>query len=384
MSKTAIIAISRRGSELARSLQKSLGADATLYLDRRFIRDGENATPFDLPVRTLVQHAFESCQQLVLFMPVGAAVRLVAQRLEDKHHDPAVVCVDDGGRFAVSLVSGHTGGADALAEKVASALDATPVITSASHVMGSLAVDLLGEKFGWRVEADSQTVTRASAAMINGEPVGLYQEAGEPGWWPADRPLPDNLRVYSTLEDLASSGCASALLVSDAARIAAEYSAGGGGSPVLVFRPYSLVAGMGCRKGVPASELEDLLASTLDENGLALQCLSVIATADLKREEPGILELAAKLGVLVRCFTTGELNGVFERRDEGLCLPAFQLAGKTIPGFAPTPSPAPQRLVGVAGVAEPAALLASGANRLLVAKQKSAGATVAVARRVFS
>ena len=384
MSKTAIIAISRRGSELARSLLTSFDVGATLYLDRRFLRDGENATPFDLPVRPLVQHAFESYRQLVLFMPVGAAVRLVARRLEDKHHDPAVVCVDDGGRFAVSLVSGHTGGADALAEKVASALDATPVITSASHVMDSLAVDLLGEEFGWRVEADSQTVTRASAAMINGEPVGLYQEAGEPGWWPAGRPLPDNLRVYSSLDDLASSGCASALLVSDATRIAAEYAAAGGVSPVVVFRPNSLVAGMGCRKGVPAAELEGLLSSTLDENGLALPCLSVIATADLKREEPGILELAARLGVPVRCFTTEELNDVFERREEDSRQHAFQIAGKSMPGFAPTPSPAPQRLVGVAGVAEPAALLASGANRLLVARQKSAGATVAVARRVFS
>ena len=370
--------------ELARSLLTSFDADATLYLDRRFIRDGENATSFDLPVRPLVQHAFESCQQLVLFMPVGAAVRLVAQRLEDKHQDPAVVCVDDGGRFAVSLVSGHAGGADALAEKVASSLNATPVITSASHVMGSLAVDLLGEEFGWRVEADSHTVTKASAAMINGEPVGLYQEAGEPGWWPIGRPLPDNLRVYSSLDDLASSGCASALLVSDASGIAAEYAAAGGRSPVVVFRPYSLVAGMGCRKGVPTSELEDLLASTLDENDLALPCLAVIATADLKREEPGILELAAKLGVPVRCFTTEELNDVFERRDEDFCQPAVQMAGKSIPGFAPTRSPAPQRLVGVAGVAEPAALLAAGNNRLLVAKRKSAGATVAVARRVFS
>ena len=384
MSKTAIIAISRRGSELARSLLTCFDAGATLYLDRRFLRDGENATPFDLPVRPLVQHAFESYRQLVLFMPVGAAVRLVARRLEDKHHDPAVVCVDDGGRFAVSLVSGHTGGADALAEKVASALDATPVITSASHVMDSLAVDLLGEEFGWRVEADPQTVTRASAAMINGEPVGLYQEAGEPGWWPAGRPLPDNLRVYSSLDDLASSGCASALLVSDATRIAAEYAAAGGVSPVVVFRPNSLVAGMGCRKGVPAAELEGLLSSTFDENGLALPCLSVIATADLKREEPGILELAAKLGVPVRCFTTEELNDVFQAVDVDVCQHAFQIAGKSMPGFAPTPSPAPQRLVGVAGVAEPAALLASGANRLLVAKQKSAGATVAVARRVFS
>ena len=384
MSKTAIIAISRRGSELARSLLTSFDADATLFLDRRFIRDGENATPFDLPVRPLIHRLFESCQQLVLFMPVGAAVRLVAQRLGDKHHDPAVVCVDDGGRFAVSLVSGHTGGADALAEKVASALDATPVITSASHVMNSLAVDLLGEEFGWRVEADPQTVTRASAAMINGEPVGLYQEAGEPGWWPAGRPLPENLRVYSSLDDLASSGCASALLVSDAARIAAEYAAAGGVSPVVVFRPYSLVAGMGCRKGVPAAELEGLLSSTLDENGLALPCLSVIATADLKREEPGILELAARLGVPVRCFTTEELNDVFQAVDVDVCQHAFQIAGKSMPGFAPTPSPAPQRLVGVAGVAEPAALLASGANRLLVVRQKSARATVAVARRVFS
>ena len=384
MSKTAIIAISRRGSELARSLLTSFDAGATLYLDRRFLRDGENATPFDLPVRPLVQHAFENYRQLVLFMPVGAAVRLVARRLEDKHHDPAVVCVDDGGRFAVSLVSGHTGGADVLAEKVASALDATPVITSASHVMNSLAVDLLGEEFGWRIEADPQTVTRASAAMINGEPVGLYQEAGEPGWWPVGRPLPDNLRVYSSLDDLASSGCASALLVSDATRIAAEYAAAGGVSPAVVFRPNSLVAGMGCRKGIPAAELEGLLSSTFDENGLALPCLSVIATADLKREEPGILELAAKLGVPVRCFTTEELNGVFENSCVDSRQSAFRIAGKNMPGFAPTPSPAPQRLVGVAGVAEPAALLASGANRLLVARQKSARATVAVARRVFS
>ena len=384
MSKTAIIAISRRGSELARTLQTSLGGDAALYLDRRFLRDGENATPFDLPVRPLVQHAFESYRQLVLFMPVGAAVRLVAQRLEGKHRDPAVVCVDDGGRFAVSLVSGHTGGADALAGQVASALDATPVITSASHVMGSLAVDMLGEEFGWRIEADSQTVTRASAAMINGEPVGLYQEAGETGWWPAGRPLPDNLRVHPSLDVLASSDCASALLVSDAAGIAAEYAAAGGDSPVVVFRPYSLAAGMGCRKGVPASELEDLLESTFERNGLDLQCLSVIGTADLKREEPGILELAGKLGAPVRCFTTEELNNVFERQGGDSCQHAFQMAGKSIPGFAPTRSPAPHRLLGVAGVAEPAALLASGANRLLVAKQKSAGATVAVARRVFS
>ena len=107
---TAVIAISRSGSALARRLSASLGEDSTLFLDRRFIGAGEDGAAFDLPVRPVVERAFDEYQRLVLFMPVGAAVRLLAPRLSHKHHDPAVVCVDDSGRFAVSLLSGHTGG----------------------------------------------------------------------------------------------------------------------------------------------------------------------------------------------------------------------------------------------------------------------------------
>ena len=383
MPQTTIVAISRRGSELARSLLPFIDGETTLYLDRRFFREGEAAVPFDLPVRPLIHRIFGDCQRLVLFMPVGAAVRLLAPRLEDKHQDPAVVCVDDGGRFAVSLISGHTGGADALAQLVADALGGTPVITSGSHATGTLAVDLLGQEFGWRVEADSTTVTRASAAVVNGEPVGIYQEAGETAWWPEDLPLPQNIRVYPRLAALTSAGCAAALLISDAANIADECARAGIGKPVVVFRPRSLVAGMGCRKGVPAQELEELLATTFHRHGLALDSLGCIATADLKENEPGIRALADKLGVPVQCYGTDELNAVFDQRGENPPNPPLRQGSIEPPALVPTPSEAPRRLVGVWGVCEPAALLASGSKELLVPKQKSARATLAVARMDF-
>ena len=105
-------------------------------------------------------------------MPVGAAVRLLASSLDDKHSDPAVVCVDDGGRFAVSLVSGHLGGADALAQEVAAALGATPVITSGSHALGVFAADMLGREFGWTIETRPGHLTRASAAPETTEASG--------------------------------------------------------------------------------------------------------------------------------------------------------------------------------------------------------------------
>ena len=82
------------------------------------------------------------------------------------------------------------------------AIGATAVITSASHVLGTLAVDLLGSEFGWRIEASSAMVTRASAAVVNGEQVGVYQDAGERGWWDAGKPLPSNVNLCETVEGL--------------------------------------------------------------------------------------------------------------------------------------------------------------------------------------
>ncbi|CUV03339.1 Cobalamin biosynthesis protein CbiG [hydrothermal vent metagenome] len=350
---------------MARTLAGSLDRDHALFIDRRFRKDDDSGEAFDLPLRPVVKRAFAGYSSLVLFLSAGASIRLLAPLLESKQIDPAVVCVDDAGSFCVSLISGHVGGADQLAQEVAVCLGARAVVTSASHASGTLAVDLLGREFGWRLKADATTITRASAAVINGQPIGIWQGAGEPGWWPDGKPLPENIAVYATLEDLAASACATALIISDTTGDLETLLAD---KITVVYRPRSLVIGMGCRRGVPVEELESLLAEALRENGLSAECLAEIATAEIKRGEPGLEQLAERHRVPLSFVQANELNGVFE----------------TNPGAITSKSERAHGLVGVWGVAEPAALLTAGASELLVNREKTTRATIAIARKDFT
>ncbi len=241
------------------------------------------------------------------------------------------------------------------------------------------------------------TITRASAAVVNREPVGVYQAAGEPEWWPMGLDLPDNLSHYSTLSDLVESECAAALIISDEQNPFRDRGTTLEGAQarmhVVLYRPASLVAGMGCRRGVPMGELDDLLKLAFEDNNLSLASLSTIATAELKRDEEGLQELARKLGVPLTCFDAHELNGVFAgvyfagdscKASAGPCHPESMNSKRTSSdGHGLHPSENARRLSGVWGVAEPAALLAAGSDRLLVSKQTAARATVAVARKEF-
>ena len=384
-SHTAIVAISRRGAAIGARVRDVLGENAALYVERRFLGDAisnrstqqstpvrpelvegrdrqpaQNVIPFDLPARPLVARLFGEYERLVLLMPVGAAVRLLAAHIGDKRTDAAVVCVDDAGRFAVSVLSGHVGGADALAEQVAHAIGATAVITSASHVLDTLAVDLLGSEYGWRIEASSAMLTRASAAMVNGESVGIYQDAGERDWWDAAKPMPPNISLCDTPEELAQ--FPNALLISDRVDVSESVAALNANTPntpktLVVYRPRSLVVGIGSRRGVSVDELEALLHRTFAANHLAAASIHCIATAELKRDEAAISLLAERLGVPVRYYDADALNAM--------------------PG--PSGASESQRLLGIVGVAEPAALLASGGD-IIVPKVRSAAATLAVAR----
>ncbi|MCH8897031.1 MAG: cobalamin biosynthesis protein, partial [Chloroflexi bacterium] len=319
MSRTAIVAISQGGSALARTLALAWDGAADLFLKRGYRQLEEAAQEFDLPLRPVIGRVLSEYPAVVLFLPVGAAVRLIAPHLRDKHQDPAVVCVDEAGTFAVSLVSGHVGGADRLAQEVAAILGATPVITSASHVSGTLAVDLLGREFGWTIEADDVTVTRASAAVVNGELIGVFQSAGERDWWPVDTPLPDNIVVYDSLESLVGGDCSVALIISDHSNPLAgegdQIQPALGGRHLVLYRPRSLVAGMGCRRGVPLGELDQLLLETFRENNLSLASLACIATAELKQDEPGLIALADQYDVPLVCYSGDDLNQVFASQD---------------------------------------------------------------------
>lgn len=338
----AVHAVTRGGTALGARLAAALGAD--LHAPRAH---ADLAPPgarlFDLPMAAAVARAFPAYRGHLFVMAAGAVVRLVAPLLGSKRSDPAVVCVDEAGTFAVSLLSGHAGGANELARAAARALGATPVVTTASDALGTLRVDLLGRELGWTMEDPRGAATRASAAVVNGAPVLLVQEAGEPGFWPQGAAWPENVTRRASLGTDADRFEA-VLLVTD--RLVGELPPAVAERLVL-FRPRSLVLGLGCDRGSPAALVARGVEGLLARHGLALGAVRALATVDLKADEPALVALASSLGVPLRTFAAAALDAV--------------------PGTV-NPSARVLRLVGTRGVCEPAALLASGAPRLLVPK----------------
>jgi cobalt-precorrin 5A hydrolase / cobalt-factor III methyltransferase / precorrin-3B C17-methyltransferase len=282
--------------------------------------------------------AWGECRALVLFMATGAAVRLAAPLLAGKRVDPGIVCVDDAARHAVAVLGGHEGGANALAYAVADTLGCTPVVTTATDAAGCPALDSLGADLGFRLDPASDVATVASA-LLAGETVTLVSELR----WPLP-PLP-----HSVVRSPVAHG--SCIVVSDRVDHPAV-----GARPAVVYRPPSLVVGVGCSRGASADEILGLIDETLAEAGLCPESVSGLATVDAKRNEAGLVEAAARRGWPLACF------------------PATRLASVPVPN----PSDAALAAVGTPSVAEAAALAAGGT--LVVPKRKSAHATAAVAR----
>ena len=294
-----------------------------------------DARIYEGKAKEALHQAWNECDEIVVFLATGAAVRLVAPLLESKHQDPGVVAVDDAANFAVALCGGHEGGANALAVRVAQILGGTPVITTASDAVGVPALDSLGEKLGLRLERGSD-LAAVGAALVSGEKVSLLTDRR----WPLG-PLPENI-VRTDEWD------APLILISD--RLAQTPH------PAVVYRPPSLVAGVGCSRGTDADEILDLLRSSLAEAGLTEKSVAALASIDVKREEAGLLQAVEKLEVQIHFHPAEALRAI----------------------ETPNPSEVVREVVGTPSVAE-AAVISSGAE-LVLEKRKSVNATVAIGR----
>ncbi|QGF22913.1 precorrin-3B C(17)-methyltransferase [Raineyella sp. CBA3103] len=288
---------------------------------------------FDGPASTGLPAAWHSCDLIVSHLALGATTRIIAPLLVDKTHDPGVVVLDEAGRFAIPVVGGHSGAANALARVLADGMGAVPVLTTATDALGLPALDMLG----WPWSGDLARVTRA---ILDGRPVRLDRTSP----WPLP-PLPDNVsedcespRAHVVVTDLAKGPSA------------------GAGLPEVVVHPRSLVAGMGCNRGTTEEQLAGLLATTLEEAGLAQDSIGALASVDVKASEPGLVALAARLGVPLVTYT------------------ADMLAAQSVPH----PSPVVDGHVGTPSVAE-ASVLAHGAD-LVISKRRTADATCAIGR----
>lgn len=351
---TAIIALTRQGTETGLKL-KALLSHSVLYAPARFVeQEGEEGVlPYTVSVRQVLQSAFKKHRALICIMASGVVVRDLAPVLRNKHTDPAVVLLDPPGHYAVSLLSGHKGGGNRLARTVAVLLGGEAVVTTASDVQELPALDLLGEEQGWEMQRQEH-LTAVIAALVNGDPVGVVQEAGDESWWP--EPLPANLKRYATPEALAEGHPEAAALIT--CRRIPEYLVEQIPKTV-VYRPRCFSVGVGCNRGTPAREIVEAVEAVFFEAGLDTACVGCVATIEDKADEDGLVQACELQGWPLRIFSREEIATV-----ENL----------------PNPSAWAERVLNVAGVAEPSALLASGGRRMLIQKHKFPNVTVAVAK----
>jgi len=323
---------------------------------------------YEGPASSALPRAFAECDAIVCFLAVGATVRLLAPLLSGKHTDPGVVCVDEALRYAVPVAGAHAGGANELARRVSRLFGAEAVITTGSDAAGSVSLDEFGADLGFVLEPGSD-LAAVGAAVLSGDRVTFTAEAV----WPLP-PLPPNV-----VQGQPEPGVP-AIIVSDRA---APPTAPG--ASAVIYRPPSLVVGIGASRGVAATEVTALISQALADAGLSPRSVRLAATVDLKAGEAGLRQAVRDRGWPLAVF------------------PAVGLAAMPVPN----PSETVRSAVGTPSVAEAAALLAAGlpvlahppapgelcrpavpadvgrtwpGPELVVTKRVSAHATVAVAR----
>ena len=225
--KIAVVSITKHGIALASKVVAALPG-AQLFTPEKFRAEAEaavaNTSPgaahcYEGKVGDQVPALFAAFDGIVAIVSLGAVVRLIAPHLGKKETDPAVVVIDEAGKFVIPMLSGHLGGANSLAGHLATALGATPVLTTASDARQTLAVDLLGRELGWKFEATHDEIVRCSAAVVNDEAVALVQEAGSDDWWTGhangrSSPLAANIQRFSHLDEVDPDKFAAVLWIS--------------------------------------------------------------------------------------------------------------------------------------------------------------------------
>ncbi len=279
----------------------------------------------------------------IFIMATGIVVRQIAGLLRHKTEDPAVVVMDETGRWAISLVSGHLGGANELAILASRITGARPVITTASDCLGKPAIDSLAAARALAI-ANPEAIKAVNMALIKGRKPLLYDPAGWLGQ------TDDAFEIAQVPPDHVADR--PVVVVSEHRRAV--------GPSHLLLHPPSLALGLGCRRDTSFHDLSRAVFQVLEQRQIAAESIFRVATAEIKRHEKSIARLANELGAELIFYTAAELKSVEELVTHSALV---------------------EKHIGVKSVCEAAAILAAGNGPLVVTKQKTKLVTVALARR---
>lgn len=342
--RTAVYGLTPQGAKTASNL--ALVLEGNLFLPES-LAPLYGAQPFRSLLKTVTE-TFDFHDNHVFVAAAGIVVRAIAPLIRSKDRDPAVVALDSEGRFVISLLSGHMGGANRLAREVASITGGEPVITTATDTAGLISWDLLASERDMAV-ANPEAIKVLNMALLCGEPVSVLD--------------PEDRLGLGTASESCESESATRIDAESPSRARPSVIVTWKSSPEaaftehLVLHPRCLVAGVGCNRGTSGREILDLIDTTFSRHGLSLESISGLATIDAKQDEAGILEAAESLGINITFYPAEDLRDV----------------------PVPNPSGAVKQYMGVESVCEAAALKKAGGGRLLVPKTLSRNATLAVA-----
>lgn len=275
-----------------------------------FVKEGKSA-PDDAKhysrLADAVGDAFSRYDALIFFSAIGIAVRLIAPHLQSKLLDPAVVVVDDCSIYAVSLLSGHVGGANALTYQIADALKAQPIVTTATDVNKLLAPDVIARELGLKPYPKSM-IERINSSLLAHRPISYYidksfaraeffrQKLGE-------RSIESKI---VTVDEAFSIRGLGVFITPQALPICEK---------LMYLHPCRLIAGIGCRRGVPEEEIKSALSAACELIGQEISAVSLIASAIVKADEKGIIALADHLQIPARFFRNEELENKIKEYD---------------------------------------------------------------------
>lgn len=349
--KISVICFTAAGAKLCGNLVEILslsGHSCEGWVPERFLASAGGTTrirPFRASLGEWTKEQFYSRDALIFIGAAGIAVRAIAPYVKDKTSDPAVVVMDDAGRFSISLLSGHLGGANDLAGEAAAAVGAQPVITTATDSHGCFAVDIFAKEHGLFI-ADMDIAKKVSADILFGEMVGFFSD------FPMEGELPEGLKrdvicrrnIWVT--------------VKDRREVDADPEI-----EILRLIPKSVIVGIGCRKGISRETTQAVMERTLRQWNIAPESVEAMATIDIKKSEEGLVGCAGQKGIPLFTYSAERL---------------MEAEGEY------TASEFVRETTGVDNVCERAAMVcaeAMGGGRLIVKKQADSGVTVAAAAR---
>lgn len=331
--KVACFSFTDMGKKIGNKLIKLVDADYSFT----HYHNGE----IEGGIKSLIPYAWNDYDGLIFIGATGIAIRMINPFIDNKIKDPAVIVIDDLGRYIISLLSGHIGGANDLTNYIGKKLGALPIITTASDSRGIESIDLFAKKNNYFME-DMNSIKELTSLMVNNKKIGFYSEDKKAINYNNLIPLEELKELETDIEGL--------IIVSS--NIIKNINI-----PHTILRPKNINLGIGCKKGIEARRIKEAIENSLKEVNLSTKSIKSMATVEVKKHEAGIIEAAEFYNCPLKIFTIEEIEQVEEMFQKSQFV---------------------KDSIGVYSVSEPSAYLLGG--QLIMRKSKHNGITISISK----